>query len=124
MYWCFHCYAPNPLATGPCVRCGQEVSAPADISDEQRLIWSLHHPDSDRAMLAAKTLGTRRAVSALPALRGVVDERFDPFLAAQALRSAIEIAGAKELAGWLAQLAASDSFMLREVASKALRASQ
>jgi HEAT repeat protein len=120
VYWCFHCYAPNPQPSGPCVRCGREVAAPAHITDEWRLVWALRHPDSDRAMLAAKTLGKRRATGALPTLREIVQEGFDPFLAAQALRSAIEIAGVHELADWLAELTHSRSFMVREVASSAL----
>lgn len=121
MYWCFHCYTPNPRPSGPCVRCGQEVAAPSGISDEQRLVWTLHHPDGDRAMLAAQTLGKRGSAGAVPALRSVVDEGFDPFLAAQALSSAVQIAGVDELAGWLTDLTQCDSFMVREAADRALR---
>jgi len=121
VYWCFRCYTPNPHPRGPCVRCAQEVAAPADITDEQRLEWALHHPDSDRAMLAAKTLGSRGSADAVPALRRVVDEGFDPFLATEALRSAVQIAGARELAGWLTELTSCNSFMVRETAERALR---
>jgi len=120
MYWCFHCYAVNPHPCGPCVRCGQEVKVPEELSWDERLIWALDHPDSDRAMLAAGTLGRRRSAKALPALRRVVDERSDPFLAVAALRSAIAIAGASELREWLTQLASCDSFMVRDVAARAL----
>jgi HEAT repeat protein len=125
VYWCFHCYAPNPSPSGPCVRCGREVAAPAGISDEQRLVWTLHHPDSDRAMLAAKTLGVRRASGALPALRQVVAEAFDPYLCAEAVRSAVQIAGVEALADWLGTLAeSSESFMVKEAAHGALRGAQ
>lgn len=120
MYWCFHCYAPNPAPSGPCLRCGEEVAAPAGISDEQRLVWTLHHPDSDRAMLAAKALGARRATGALSALQQVVEEAFDPYLSAQAIRSAVQIAGPEQIADWLTALAASNSFMVREAAHRAL----
>lgn len=71
-------------------------------------------------MLAAQTLGRRGGRGALPALRRVVDEGFDPFLAAQALRSAVQIAGVQELADWLTELTRSNSFMLREEAHSAL----
>lgn len=121
MYWCFHCYAPNPRPSGVCVRCGREVAAPPGITDEQRLVWALHHPDSDRAMLAAQTLGKRGSPSAVPALRRVVDEGFDPFLATQALRSAVQIAGTRQLIDWLTELTHCDSFMVREEAHSALR---
>ena len=120
MYWCFRCYAPNPTRSGPCVRCGKEISAPAGITDEQRLIWTLHHPDGDRAMLAAKTLGTRKASGALTALREVVEEAFDPFLSAEAVRAAVQIAGTADLSDWLRRLARSDSFMVSDVAHSAL----
>jgi len=65
MYRCSHCYAPNPLASGPCARCGQEASAPADTSDEQRPVGAPQHPDGDRAPLAA--LPADRAGSSAPA---------------------------------------------------------
>jgi HEAT repeat protein len=120
VYWCFHCYAVNPRPSGPCVRCGREVKVPEELSWDDRLIWALDHPDSDRAMLAAGTLGRRRTVEALPALRRVVDERSDPFLAVAALRSAIAIAGPAELREWLTELASCDSFMVRDVAGRAL----
>lgn len=103
------------------MRCGREISAPAGTTDEQRLIWALHHPDSDRAMLAAKALGARRATGALPALQGVVGEAFDPYLSAQAVRAAVQIAGVGELTAWLRGLTSGGSFMVREAAWRALR---
>jgi hypothetical protein len=120
MYWCFSCYAVNPGSSGPCVRCGQPVEGPPNLSYDDRLVWALGHPDGDRAILAAQTLGVRRVRPALPTLRRVVDESRDPFLAVAALRSAITIAGVDELREWLAQLARSDSFMVRAVAEQAL----
>jgi hypothetical protein len=120
MYWCFSCYALNPRAEGQCVRCGRPVEGPPDLSYDDRLVWALGHPDGDRAVLAAQTLGVRGARSALPALRKVVDENRDPFLAVAALRSAIAIAGRDELRGWLQGLARSDSFMVRAVAQREL----
>ena len=83
-------------------------------------MWALGHPDGDRAVLAAQTLGVRQVRSALPALRRAVDEDRDPYLAVAALRSAIAIAGRDELHGWLEQLAHGESFMVREEAQRAL----
>jgi HEAT repeats len=83
-------------------------------------VWALGHPDGDRAVMAAQTLGTRGVQSALPALRRVVEEDRDPYLAVAALRSAIAIAGRDELRGWLEQVAQSESFMLREEAQRSL----
>jgi len=120
MYWCHHCYALNPGPAGPCVRCSQPVDGPPDLSYDDRLIWALGHPDGDRAVLAAQTLGVRQVRSALPALRRAVDEDRDPYLAVAALRSAIAIAGRDELRDWLERLTQRDSFMLREVAHQAL----
>ena len=84
------------------------------------LVWALGHPDGDRAVLAAQSLGVRRVRSALPALRRAVEEDRDPYLAVAALRGAVAIAGRDELRGWLEQLARSESFMVREVAQRAL----
>jgi hypothetical protein len=120
MYWCFSCYTVNPRAQGACVRCGRPVEGPPGLSFEDRLVWALHHPDGDRAVLAAQTLGVRRVRSALPALREVVDEGQDPYVAVAALRSAIAIAGRDELGDWLEQLLDTDSFMVRAVARQAL----
>ena len=121
MHWCHFCYGVNPRPSGPCVRCGQPVEGPPGLCFDDQLVWALGHPDGDRAVLAAQTLGTRRVRSALPALRRVVDEDRDPYLAVAALRSAIAIAGPEALRDWLEQLARRDSFMVREVAHQALR---
>jgi len=120
MHWCYSCYAVNPHAKGPCVRCGHPVEGPPDQSYDDRLIWALGHPDGDRAVLAAQSLGARRVRSAMPALRRTVDEDRDPYLAVAALRAAIAIAGREELRDWLEQLAGSESFMVREIAQQAL----
>lgn len=121
MYWCFHCYAVNQSDSGPCVRCGRAVQGRAGRSFDEQLIWTLGHPDGDRAIVAAHTLAQRRTRSALPALRQLVDAGEDPFLAVAALRSAISIASREELHGWLEALVRSDSFMVRAVAREALR---
>jgi HEAT repeats len=120
MHWCYCCYAVNPRPAGPCVRCGQPVEAPPGLSFDDQLVWALGHPDGDRAVMAAQSLGVRQVRSAVPALRRVVEEDRDPFLAVAALRSAIVIAGRDELRDWLEQLAQSDSFMVREEAQRAL----
>jgi len=122
MYWCFHCYGLNQSPRGDCVRCGQPIEGPPEITFDDRLVWALGHPDGDRAILAAQSLGMRRIESALPALRRAVDEERDPYLAVAALRSAIEIAGIDELHDWLQQLASSASFMVRAMAEQAISA--
>ncbi len=120
MYWCFHCYAINPRPTGPCERCGRSVQAPEGLSYEDRLVWVLRHPDGDRAINAARILGQRRAGAAAPALRAVVADGRDPYLAAEALRSLIAIEGRDQIRELLQELAASDSFMVATVAKRAL----
>lgn len=120
MYWCYYCYTVNPHASGLCAHCGHPVEGPPELSYDQRLIWALGHPDGDRAILAAQSLGARRVRSALPTLRRTVDEDRDPYLAVAALRGAVAIAGREELRGWLEQLARSESFMVRETAQRVL----
>ena len=119
-YWCFYCYGLNPQQRGACVHCGQPVEGPPGQSFDDQLVWTLGHPDGDRAMLAAQVLGRRRVGAAVPALQRVVDQNRDPYLAATALRSAITIAGRDELRGWLNEIANCDSFMVRTIAQQAL----
>ena len=96
------------------------MEGPPGLSFDDQLVWALGHPDGDRAVLAAQTLGARRVVAALPALQRVVDEDRDPYLAVAALRSAIAIAGREGLREWLQQLTRSESFMVRDVAHQSL----
>ncbi len=120
MFWCFSCYAVNQQSHGACARCGRPIQGPPDLSFDDRLVWALRHPDGNRAVLAAQTLGVRGVRSALPALRAVVQEDRDPYLSVAALRSAIAIAGRDELRAWLEELAHGDSFMVKTVARGAL----
>lgn len=120
MYWCFHCYGVNPRPSGPCVHCGQEIAAPDGLSYDQQLIWALAHPDGDRAIMAARTLGSRRAAEAAPRLREVAQEGSDPFLAAEALRSLIEIEGAESLRPLLTEIAEHGGLLPATLAARAL----
>jgi hypothetical protein len=120
MFWCFHCYAVNDHPAGPCAVCGEPVEAPAGLSWTGSLIWALHHPDGDRAVLAAKTLGRLRARESVPALRGAAEEGKDIYLRAAALRSVIAIEGAESLRGWLEELSRDGPFNVRAIAGQAL----
>jgi hypothetical protein len=120
-YHCFQCYGANPVASGRCVHCGGEIAAPPGASYDERLAWTLHHPDPDRAITAARILGERRAGSAAGALRDVVREPPDPFLAAEALRSLVAIEGPSEIRPLLEQVAAAESFLPAQVAREALQ---
>ena len=121
VHWCFHCYGLNAEPVGRCRHCGREIAAPEDLSFEARLIWALGHPDGDRAMLAARTLGQRRVRSAIPHLRELAAHGADPFLAAQALRSLLAIEDTTVLRPLLDELASNGPFMVAEIAAAALR---
>jgi HEAT repeat protein len=120
VYWCFSCYGLNPQPSGRCQHCGREIAAPQDISWDEGLIWTLGHPDGDRAMLAARTLGDGRVPSAAQPLRRLVTSSKDPFLAAQALRSLLKIEGTDALRPLLDDLASHGPFMLTDIARSAL----
>jgi hypothetical protein len=64
-------------------------------------MWTLGHPDGDRAVMAARILGVRRSSDASPALRQAVTAGRDPYLAVEALRSLIAIDGVEPLRAWL-----------------------
>jgi hypothetical protein len=120
IYYCFHCYGRNDRPSGTCVHCGREIAVPAGASYDERLIWALRHPDPDRAGVAAGILGERRAVVAVPALRCVVRDPPDAYVAARALQSLIAIAGVDAERELLEEVAAGDSFIPATVAQRAL----
>jgi hypothetical protein len=120
-YWCFHCYGLNDDPAGLCVHCSRPVQGPAHLTYDEQLVWTLGHPDGDRAILAAQTLGHRGSEVALPALCTAAEAPSDPFLAVSALRSAVQIAGADRLREWLERMAQSDSFLVQKAAVDALR---
>lgn len=120
MYWCFHCYAVNDHPAGPCDACGEPVEAPEGLSWADSLIWALHHPDGDRAVLAARTLGRLRMRESVPALREAAETGKDIYLRAAALRSLIAIEGAGPLRCWLTELSRAAPFNVRAIARQAL----
>lgn len=122
MYWCFHCYAINDHPAGPCDVCGEPVEAPDDLSWTGSLIWALRHPDGDRALLAAQTLGRLRVRESAPALREAVETGKDVYLRAAALCSLVEIEGAEPLRPWLDELAQVAPLAVRDIARRALAA--
>jgi len=120
VFWCFRCYAINGHPNGPCDVCGEPVEAPPGLSWTGSLIWALRHPDGDRALLAARTLGRLRAQESVPALREAVKAGNDVYLRAAALRSLIAIEGAEPLRSWLGELSRVPPFTVRDVARRAL----
>ena len=122
MYWCFHCYAVNDHATGPCDVCRHPVEAPSGLTYVEALIWALHHPDGDRAVLAAQTLGRLHAREAVLALRAVAaEDGMDIYVRGAALRSVIAIEGSGPLRPWLEELSSSAPFSVRTIARRALQ---
>ena len=102
-------------ARAPCA--GSPVGAPDGLSWTDGLIWALGHPDGDRAVVAARTLG------GLKARRGggaAASAETDVYLRAEALRSLIAIEGAEALRPWLEQLSRDAPLMIRDIARKAL----
>lgn len=122
MFWCFHCYALNDHPTGPCDKCGEPVEAPSGLSRAETLIWALDHPDGDRAVLAARTLGRLRARESVQALHETARVGKDIYLRAEALRSLVAIEGAEALRPWLEQLSIAGPSNVRAIAREALEA--
>jgi hypothetical protein len=122
VFWCFHCYAINAHPSGPCDKCGEPVEAPSGLSRADSLIWALHHPDGDRAVLAARTLGRLRARESARALRETAQAGRDIYLRAEALQSLIVIEGAQALRPWLDELSRVGPFNVRAIARQALDA--
>jgi HEAT repeats len=121
MFWCFHCYAVNGQPGGPCDICGEPVEAPTGLSWVGSLTWALRHPDGDRALLAARTLGRLRVRESVPALCAAVESGRDVYLRAAALRSLIAIEGTRALRPWLDELSRVAPVTVREIARQALQ---
>jgi hypothetical protein len=127
VFWCFHCYAVNDHPSGPCRACGQPVEArrPA-FPSLTALIWALRHPDGDRAMVAAQTLGSLKAHESILALRAAAEAGPDIYLRAAALRSLIAIEeangsmGVESLRPWLDTLSRHAPLNVRGIAREAL----
>lgn len=124
MFWCFHCYALNDHPRGPCSTCGEPVEAPAGLSYIDGLIWTLHHPDGDRALVAAQTLGRLRAHEAVHALHEAAETGPDIYIRAEAFRSLIAIEGVESLRPWLDALSRDAPFNVRGIAREALDGQQ
>jgi hypothetical protein len=71
-------------------------------------------------MIAAEVLGRRRERSAVPSLRSLAIGFSDPYLAAQALESLVEIEGADASRDLLLELASSGPVQVRRVARSVL----
>jgi hypothetical protein len=122
-HYCFKCYGRNDRPTGACVHCGAPVAAPSGTSYVDLLLWALGHPVPEIAMQAAATLGARREERARMSLRELALGSADPILAAQALRSLVDICGAEELRPLLEGIAVEGAAPSRRVARGALDSS-
>lgn len=87
---------------------------------QDRLEWTLGHPDADRAALAARLLGRIGDLSVAPVLERVVEESNDPYLAAEALRSLLRLLGVRGCGSKLEAWARHGPLLVRRVAQGAL----
>lgn len=99
-----------------CVHCGGEISAPPSATETERLLWATRHPDPDVGIMAAKRLGTQGDPAAIPALRGLVEDALDPYVAAEALRSLLILSSDTAEKALLQRLQSSGPVLLRKVA--------
>jgi hypothetical protein len=86
-WFCSTCLAQVVAAIDCCPRCGADPAVPRTGRDdfERALVRALDHPLHDRRLVAARVLGLRRAVGAVPDLIRAVEAGTDPYLAAEAV---------------------------------------
>jgi HEAT repeat protein len=118
--YCWHCYTQNPESGATCVGCGRPVDAPPGASYVDSLLWALGHPLPERQMIAARVLGELREQRAAQTLREIASTSDDPYLAARALTSLVQIEGVEPLAELLEDRAANGAVPVREAARAAL----
>ncbi len=119
--YCWHCYCRNDQPAGVCRQCGMEISAPADATLIDRLLWGSRHPDPDVAMIAVHRLAGVGDSTVAPALRRLVENPPDPYVGAEALRSLLAVSDVKTEVGLLEHLAEHGSLLTRLVAVDALQ---
>jgi hypothetical protein len=116
IYYCWCCYGRNERGTGPCARCAGEIAAPPNTTLTRRLLWATRHPDPDVAIMATRRLAAVRATDAIPSLRSLITDPPDPYVAAEALRTLIELSGTEAEHAFLVRLAESGPALLRSLA--------
>ena len=78
-WFCPSCFAEVPETAATCLHCGADLLG-WSRDFESALMGALHHPMHDRRLVAARILGRRRAVAAVPALISVAEDSSDPYL--------------------------------------------
>jgi len=114
-YFCWHCYGENRSESGQCEHCQHEIASPQGTTFEDRLIWALRHPLTERRMVAVRAIGTRRLTRARQELRTLVSDQ-DPYLAAAALEALVEMDGREAHHDLVDQLRRSGAAPVRAVA--------
>jgi len=117
-WFCPSCFAELPGQAQQCPGCGANPAA-ADRDFDAALIGALRHPLHDRRLLAARVLGARRMVAAVPALIAAVEDGDDPYLSAEAARALVAI-GAPEGLAVTRRLATDGPVVARAAAREAL----
>ena len=115
IWFCPSCFAELPETVGTCLQCGVDLAG-WSRDFEAALVRALNHPLHDRRLLAARVLGRRRAVAAVPALISVAKDSSDPYLAAEATRALVAIGTADGLA--VARRLAIDGPVVARVAAR------
>lgn len=82
--FCPACVTRNDGDADRCVACGANLAT--SDSYDQRLMWALDHPDTERAMIASQLLARRKAKAAIDRLIEATRSA-DPFRAAAAARA-------------------------------------
>jgi HEAT repeat protein len=117
-WFCPSCFAELPETAGTCLQCGAGLVGPGR-DFEAALVGGLRHPLHDRRLMAARILGRRQAVAAVPALISVVDDSRDPYLAAEAVRALVAI-GTPDGLAVARHLASNGPVVAKAAARKAL----
>jgi HEAT repeat protein len=117
-WFCPSCFAEVPETAATCLHCGADLLGSGQ-DFEAALVGALRHPLHDRRLMAARTLGRRRAVAAVPALISAATDSRDPYLAAEAVQALVAIDTADGLAA-ARRLASNGPVVVRAAARKAL----
>lgn len=112
--FCPDCFAVEPWDAETCAACGALLER--DDRYDDRLIWALGHPDTERAMLAADLLARRATAAAIGPLIELTAVR-EPYRAAAAARALAAFDDDRARA-FVRRLHAHPSFLVRQAVSR------
>lgn len=90
-FFCPQCWNEIEEDTEQCPHCGFDLRQLPTLSYDERLVLSLRHSVAEYRLTAARILGQRGAVAALPAFQRIIETEHDYYLLREVLYALLNI---------------------------------